>query len=113
MLLPLIQKGAIIDGVYRYLLWRTWNPEHAPVTFIMGNPSTADGQSDDPTLRRCLGFAHSWGFGGLLVVNAFAYRSPSPQDLFRVADPVGPKCDEYLIEIAKQSACLVVAWGQI
>ncbi len=111
MTLTLFRAGAIITGQYRYLLWRTWNPDAAQVAFVMCNPSTADGSSDDPTIRRCMDFAQSWGFGSLAVGNLFAYRSPSPRDLLTVADPVGPDNDAHLVQIARQSACLIAAWG--
>lgn len=48
--------------------------------FIMLTPSTADADTDDPTIRRCIGFAKSSGFGGLYVGNLFAYRSTQPID---------------------------------
>lgn len=111
MRVMLLQSGAVIGGTYRYLLWRTWNLDAPQVTFIMCNPSTADGLVDDPTIRRCISFAQDWAFGSLSVVNLFAYRSPSPHDLLTAADPIGPLNDAYLVEAAAQSACLIAAWG--
>lgn len=56
------------DGIYRYNLTRTWGA--GPIaTFLMLNPSTADADVDDPTIRRCLGFAKSWGCSSLRVAN--------------------------------------------
>jgi hypothetical protein len=91
----LIPRGsaAISDcGVYRYNLVRWMNPVgfRRRVTFIMLNPSTADGEQDDPTIRRCMGFAKSWMCGTLIVLNLFAYRATSPADMRNAADPVGP-----------------------
>ena len=76
-----VRKGAVIDptGLYRYSLWREWNPDAAQITFIMLNPSRADATNDDPTIRRCINFASSWGYGYLEVVNLFAYRTSHPQ----------------------------------
>ena len=62
-----MEQGAIIDptGCYRYLLWREWESNASRITFIMLNPSRADATVDDPTIRRCLGFAQDWGYGSL------------------------------------------------
>src|SRR5689334_10316767 len=75
--------GAIFDstGMYRYSLWREWSTDSPPVTFIMLNPSTADDWKDDSTIRRCIGFARTWGFGALEVVNLFAYRATDSRKL--------------------------------
>lgn len=79
------------DGRYRYTLSRTWeaaNPER--VVFIMLNPSTADANLDDPTIRRCIGFARdTFKAGGMTVVNLFAYRATDPNALGLVASDSG------------------------
>src|SRR5437868_14686902 len=84
---------AIFDptGMYRYSLLREWCADSPRVAFIMLNPSTADDRKDDPTIRRCIGFAHSWGFGVLEVVNLFAYRATDSSKLPGGDDPVGPE----------------------
>lgn len=79
--------------------------------FIMLNPSTADAEHDDPTIRRCMGFARAWGFAELVVGNLFAFRSTDPAALAAAADPVGPMNDGALIEIAATSERVVCAWG--
>jgi hypothetical protein len=95
---------------YRYRLWRTWG-DGPRLGWIMLNPSQADEQVDDPTLRRCVGFARGWGFGGLEVVNLFAYRASRPGLLRLVADPIGPQNDRYLRGLADRVAAIVCAWG--
>jgi hypothetical protein len=104
---------AIFDptGMYRYSLWREWCPDSPPVAFIMLNPSTADDRKDDPTIRRCIGFAHTWGFGALEVVNLFAYRATDSRKLLGVDDPVGPENDEYIMQAVERCSYVVVAWG--
>lgn len=80
---PTVKKGAVISecGRYRYQLWRIWDEEKPKVLFIMHNPSTADANDDDPTIRRCIAFAKSWGYGGIYVGNISAYRATNPSDL--------------------------------
>lgn len=105
-------------GLYRYLLRRKWR-DGKPCAFIMLNPSTADAQQDDPTIRRCLGFARAWGCGELLVVNLFAYRATSPRDLYEASDPVGPDNMGYVKQAVDYAArayrdapgLTVCAWG--
>lgn len=107
-----MRGGATFDGTgaYRYHLWREWDASLPPVTFVMLNPSTADAEGDDPTIRRCTGFARSWGYGRLHVVNLFAYRATSPRDLFSVADPVG-RDNEAWVRRASAATGVVVGWG--
>lgn len=107
------RKGAIIDetNMYRYLLWRSWDASRPMVTFIMLNPSTADGMDDDATIRRCVGFADSWGYGSIEVVNLFAYRATHPEVLKGCDDPIGPENDDYIEISAARSKMVIAAWG--
>jgi len=98
------------DGAYRYRLDRVWD-EGPLVVWAMLNPSTADGETDDPTLRRVLAFSHGWGFGGLVVVNLFAYRASKPTTLRYVDDPVGPGNVEAVSTAVGVSELVVCAWG--
>lgn len=101
------------NGRYRYWLRRTWGPDLA--TFIMLNPSTADAAVDDPTIRRCVGFARAWGLGGIHVVNLYALRSTDPKGLWVDPDPVGPENDDFLARAFAQARAsrspVVGAWG--
>lgn len=118
MTAPLVKRATIsADGLYRYTLSRTWD-WNGPVwslAFIMLNPSTADAELDDPTIRRCMGFARTFGYGGLVVVNLYAFRATKPADLWRAADPVGPENDEYLAALLADRAAhgvpTIAAWG--
>ena len=108
-----MQRSACIDDTeaYRYKLSRIWNSDKPMVMFIMLNPSTADADVDDPTIRRCIGFARSWGYGGLWVGNLFALRSSHPGDLLLADDPVGSQNNAALKSMADRSDQVVVAWG--
>ena len=77
----------------------------------MLNPSTADETRLDPTVRRCVGYAMRWGYGGLVVGNIFAFRSTDPAGLRAAEDPVGPGNDAALVEMASRWGMVVCAWG--
>lgn len=98
-------------GRYRYWLIRAWDPAVRPAAFVMLNPSTADHKADDPTVRKCVGFARRWGCGGVEVVNLFAWRSTDPAGLLAAADPVGPENDAAIRECLEQCSPVVAAWG--
>ena len=109
-----ITEGAALfspDGLYRYELRRIWDPARILVLFVMLNPSTANAQHDDPTIRRCLGFAREWGYGGLLVGNLFGLRATDPRMLQESADPVGPDNDFHLDALMAKADLAVMAWG--
>jgi hypothetical protein len=100
------------DFDYRYSLTRQWDTLRRPMVFAMFNPSTADAEIEDPTIRRCMGFAEREDCGGIVVVNLFGYRATQPAELRRVVDPVGPGNDEAIREaFALPSAEVVLAWG--
>lgn len=108
-------NAALIDGDYRYWLRRTWqaDTEHLPI--IMLNPSTADADADDPTIRRCVAFAKRQGYGGLFVANLYALRSTDPAQLWLHPDPVGPRNDEELAMLFDGARLwdrtVLCAWG--
>ncbi len=98
-------------GMYRYSLTRSWNEALPRVLFVMLNPSTADAYRDDPTIRRCIGFAKSWGYGRLDVCNIFAYRTTFPNELLHVTDPCGVKNLSTLKRYAVKADKIICAWG--
>ncbi|WP_369501657.1 DUF1643 domain-containing protein [Rhodanobacter sp. FW106-PBR-LB-1-21] len=100
-------------GRYRYLLRRQLCPAGTRVClFVMLNPSTADATMDDPTIRRCAGFARAWGFDWLHVVNLFAWRATDPLALRTARDPVGPENDVHLQAEVVRADRVVFAWGR-
>lgn len=109
-----MKKGAVISpcGTFRYSLTRSWD-EGLPVCgFIMLNPSTADAELDDPTIRRCIGFAKREGCGTLIVANLFAFRATDPKELPKAQDPIGPQNDAYIDALLLHASGPVIAgWG--
>lgn len=97
-------------GEYRYRLSRIWDERKKPLVFLMLNPSTADAMTDDPTIRRCMGFARRERAGGLVVVNLYGLRATNPKRLWDHTDPIGPTNDRHLVRAASEGK-LVCAWG--
>ena len=104
-------------GAYRWHLTRLVDIifQGDRVLFIMLNPSTADAETDDLTLRRCIGYARAWGYGSLAVVNLFGLRTTDPRNLRDHADPVGPHNDKYVLAAIRSvddaAGLIVCAWG--
>ena len=99
------------DRRYRYALTRRWRPGGQAVLWVMLNPSTADAERDDATLRRILAYSQSWGYHALTVVNLYGYRATNPRDLFTADNPVGPDNDTHIERAASGHGRIVAAWG--
>lgn len=97
-------------GLYRYRLWRAWDPGPR-MLWVMLNPSTADASADDPTIRKCVGFAKRNRFPGIEVVNLFAWRATDPRELRNAADPTGPENDAAILTAVDCAAAVFFAWG--
>lgn len=113
---PFLRTAEISDcGLYRWWLRRSWDAagDGRVVCFVMLNPSTADANQDDPTIRRCIGFASDLGVSAMLVRNLFAFRATNPKVLKGLRYDVatgGERGDMELL--ASLSADIVVcAWG--
>jgi len=113
--------GATFDpsGRFRFRLWRAWGPAEAGrVAFVMVNPSTADAQVLDPTIRRCVGFARAWEFGRLDVVNLFPVRSTDPgniqPDKASAPEPEAIAAENlgHVLDVARAATVVIVAWGK-
>lgn len=102
------------DGRYRYQLQRELDPNDKKIClFVMLNPSTADGMTDDPTLRRCKTFATAWGYGRLEVVNLFSLRATNPKDLYAAlpADVYGPDHWPHFLTAVDRAHLVICGWG--
>lgn len=103
------------DKIYRYSLARCWKITNRFLTYIMLNPSIADAEVDDATIRVCCGRAKLLGYKGIVVYNLFALRSVSPKELYNHSDPIGPSNNRYLEnrlkELYRQNEPVIIAWG--
>lgn len=112
-LFKMFESSAILseDGKYRYCLTRVWDAEKPLLYFVMLNPSTADGDDDDPTIKKCVGFAKLNKFGGIMVFNLFALRATEPREMFLWREQaIGYENDEHLMKIPR-GATVCCAWG--
>lgn len=113
-----LERRAVFSpcGAYRYALYRRMpspllsSPERS-VCFVMLNPSVGDAVRDDRTIKRCIGYAATWGFDQLVIVNLFGFVSTDPKGLRTVKDPVGPENDAFLFAEAGRADLVVAAWG--
>lgn len=111
---------------YRYTLWRNWATEdllvnagnssetkaHEYLMVIGLNPSTADETKDDPTIRKCIGFAKRWGFGALCMTNLFAWRDTDPAKMKKAENPIGDANNDWLRYCAAYAGMILGAWGR-
>jgi len=106
-------SGATFDksGRYRYKLWRQWDQAHPRITFVMLNPSAADAVHNDQTISTCIRLSRRLNFGGIEVVNLFAYCTSDPRRLKQAANPVGKQNDQYIMESAQATNMILIAWG--
>lgn len=112
--LGFIASGATFspDRRYRYKLWRTWGLSQSRLVVIGLNPSTADESTDDPTIRRCIGFAKREGLDGLIMLNLFAFRSRDSKALLTVEGPIGPENDATIRRhVFGDYSRVLAAWG--
>lgn len=121
----MIERNTIFsqDRIYRYTLWREFEREILPilvhperqdkfVQFIGLNPSTADETLDDPTIRRCCGFAKAWGYGAICMTNLFAFRATQPKDMKAYNVPIGHENQDWILRIGKEAGLIIAAWGK-
>lgn len=105
--------SAVIDGPYRYWLSRAWDEALPQLGACLLNPSKADGEKNDPTVRKLIGFAKRLGFGSLALANAFALRATDPREVkANLANAVGPRNYDFLEDICACSKQVLVGWGK-
>jgi hypothetical protein len=119
---PSIYRSALIstDQRYRYQLARSWSQDFGSYALWLGlNPSTADGEQDDPTVDNMCRRTQLWGappeggkpFVGIFLGNLYAWRATDPLQLLYKDDPVGPENDTHLRYMISRSDMVICAWG--
>lgn len=114
-----LAKAADISAccAYRYTLTRRWGDSSEPgktVAWVGLNPSVADADLDDPTIRRVVGFTQAWGYTRAVMLNLFAFRATDPDVLKLIehnTDVVGPRNDDVIRREAAAADLVVAAWG--
>jgi hypothetical protein len=102
-----------LDGLYRWMLGRVVEQPGSKALWIGVNPSTADAEQDDQSIRKLYGFGEKLGIQEWMVGNLFAYRSTDVKELANVTDPVGDLCDHYLRFMIDKADHIIGGWGRI
>lgn len=105
------RSGAQFDDLrmHRYALWRHWADGEGHCMWIGLNPSTADHAKDDPTIRKCCGFAKRWGFGGIYMLNLYTQISTNPK--FLIEDGLSSEAADLFRQYATCAGRIVACWG--
>lgn len=108
-----VVKNAVLSecGRYRYSLTRVWDAPKGVAAFVGLNPSTAGAVKNDATIRVCMRYADRWGYGGVCMLNLFAFRARSPITLRKANDPVGPNNDWHIHCLGNRAIRVVACWG--
>lgn len=108
-----LERDAVLSDCqkYRYLLRRTWDHDRQRALFVMLNPSTADAEVDDATIRSCTRLCRSWGYGSFEVVNLYGWRATDPAALAQATDPVGDRNDDIAEAAIARCDVVIFAWG--
>lgn len=101
-------------GKFRYTLMRMWQSKNSGLCVFIGlNPSIADGDIDDPTIKKCVRFSERWGCNELVMLNCYAYRATDPKLLKKAGYPIGEKNDSFLyhMTVGVPKNRIICAWG--
>ena len=94
----------------RFALWRIWDGK-LPVAMCIGiNPSHANEEQDDPTIRILRGVLANLDFGGLVMTNLYSLISSTKEVL---ATEVGlvPENDAYISAFGDCCDEVIFCWG--
>lgn len=104
-------------GTYRYWLTREWNKDLPRVMFVLLNPTSLDYETDDQTVRKCIGFAKGWGYGSIEIFHLFSYITKDPEVLKNIIDEkgeeaaIGAENDEWIKVAVEKADLIVLGWG--
>lgn len=77
----------------------------------MHNPSTADGEKDDATLRRIIRYTRDWGYGGLYVGNLSPQRTSDKKRVKSVNKEINELNTIYIKSMMELTGLWVHAYG--
>lgn len=99
---------------YRYILG---TKGENPLICIGINPSTAEPDNLDNTLKSVERIALGNGFDSFIMFNVYAQRATSPKDMEKEMNPLlhneNMKAFDYVLSLSKKSPCVWAAWGTI
>lgn len=98
-------------GTYRNFLLVTWRLSLPELAVIGLNPSKADLQRSDNTMRKCVNWAKGHGYGSLLMLNCYPFRATDPSDMRAAVDPFGGQTLACLTKLCSDVLTVVAAWG--
>lgn len=105
--------GAILSDCkrYRWRLERQIGAGEITVAVFGVNPSTADADLDDHTVRKWRGFGQRLAWGRLIVGNVFSFRATDVTRLATEPDPFGADHRDHQARIVADADLLVPCWG--
>jgi hypothetical protein len=101
---------------YRHTLSRQWEPGKRFALWIGMNPSTAEGDVDDPTVRREYLYTRDrLGLGAYAKANVMDYRATNPRALLALSPE--ERCSgvnlRHIDHLARQASVVIAAWGSL
>jgi len=96
---------------YRYRLVKIWDWNLKIAGIIMLNPSKADVIKVDATVMNITNYLIDNGYGGIDIVNLYAYRTTDPRFLTNRDQQFESINNDYIHEVTKDRDIMIIAWG--
>lgn len=96
---------------YRYKLTKIWDEHKKKAIIIMVNPSKASELKSDRTVTNVTNFLVDHDYGGLIILNLFAYMSSYTTELSKRENQYELKNIDYIIGSLKECNTVIIAWG--